>query len=237
MQQIDFIIKELINNGDTDKANTLRNLFKDHITLWTRKFPYFDLFLIPTGKKYGDAIEKRIISSFSDLEKHTTDVTYDADCSTPSKHYRIEIKSLRAIKKNENTDTEEDCPYIAERIISSNDTNTHFSTSSFQQAKPISCDWFLLHIQYSDKERLFVVPSEIISTQSGQEHAEPHKILLSKQHAKSTDEGQINLGQVLKHANLFEIQNFDSRIPNRYQFTDFINQISSRFPNGFLLGQ
>ena len=235
MQQIDFIIKELTNSGDTEKANILRELFNDHITLWTHKFPYFDLFMIPTGKQYGDTIEKRIISSFSDLKKHTADVTYGADCTTPSKPYKIEIKSLRAIKKTANTDPEEDCPYIAERVISSNDKITHFSTSSFQQAKPISCDWFLLHIQYGDKERLFVVPSEIISKQSGQEHAEPHKIPLSKQHAKSTDEGQINLGQILRYADLFEIQNFDSRVRNKYLFTDFVNEISSRFPNGFLL--
>lgn len=223
MQQIDFMIKEL---EDNNQKKILQRFKDEHLKRWKTRFPYVDLFLIPTGKDYGSVAEANLIKRLNGLTKHLGDPSYDAEYYEGNNLLKIEIKSLRAIKsKSKKTDEDED-KYIMERIISIKEKNKKFSTSSFQQVKPTNCDWFIFHIQYGDGERLFIIPSTLISRTPGKDHCEFGKLPLSKQHDHNKEEGQINIGQVLKYKEYFEISPFNDS--KSYNFADLKKEISSR---------
>lgn len=202
------------NGGYSDRENAL---IRDAVLGFHRrccgKFKYYDYFAIATGKGYGDAIEAKIISSFNGFSKPDGDTSFDA--WTP-KREKVEIKSLRACTKGQKRIflTRENVPA------------SQFSTSSYQQAKPACCDWFVCHILYGDGSRLFVIPSRMVSGHPGVENAEKGKIPLSVQHRGHGVEGQINLGQVLKYAPYFEISGYE--LESRHEFGEFQDEIRRR---------
>ena len=134
---------------------------------------------------------------------------------TPSSE-KVEIKSLRACSKGQT------------EIFLKNDNvaASKFSTSSYQQTKPTCCDWFVYHILYGDASRLFVIPSSMISSCPGEGNVEKGKIPLSIQHRNHKSEGQVNLGQVLKYANYFEIGDYD--LESTYDFSSFQEIVKKR---------
>ncbi|MBQ8294100.1 MAG: hypothetical protein IJX89_01815 [Alphaproteobacteria bacterium] len=219
--QLDFAVSEIRRNSKSPEQHikiTEREI-SDHKVRIGANFPNVALFTIPTGKVYGDVMQDIIIDSFLDVKKHIDDTKYDADCGC----LRLEIKSLRAINGKENKES-----YIVTRIFNIEDDpkTSMFSTSSFQQSKPSFCDWFVFHILYGNADRLFLIPSRMVSRNSGKNNKEPGKMLLSKQHGTSPIEGQINLCEVLKYKNVFEIPNYTHS--GRYNFLDLKEQIDNK---------
>ena len=216
--QLDFAVAEIKQNSQSPKQyiKITEDEIAAHRVRVGANFPYISLFTIPTGKVYGDVMQDLIIESFVDVQKHITDTKYDAECG----NLKLEIKSLRAINGKENKDS-----YVITRIfnIEDNPKASNFSTSSFQQSKPSFCDWFVLHILYGNADRLFLIPSTMVSSRSGKNNKEPGKLLLSKQHGTSPIEGQINLSEVLKYKTIFEITNY--KHSGRYNFLDMKEQI------------
>ena len=202
------------NGGYTPSQMTLiREAVKGYISRCHNRFAYYDFFTIATGKKYGDALEAKIIKSFRGFEKPMNDTSFDAWTKHKEK---VEIKSLRACTKGQ------------EKIFLKGEevSPSRFSTSSYQQTKPSCCDWFIYHILYGDGSRLFVIPSSMISKHPGEDRAERGKIPLSIQHRNHDTEGQVNLGQVIKYASYFEIEGYD--LESVYEFDDVKNEITSR---------
>ena len=219
--QLDFALTEIRQNSKSPEQHIqiTENEISFHRVRVAKTYPNISLFTIATGKVYGDVMQDIIITSFSDVKKHNDDTKYDAE----SGHLRLEIKSLRAINGKENKES-----YIASRIfnIAEKPKVSMFSTSSFQQAKPSFCDWFLFHILYGDADRLFLIPSKMVSAKSGKNNKEKGKLLLSKQHGTSAIEGQINLSEVLKYHELFEIPEYSHT--GRYPLSKFIKEIEQR---------
>lgn len=214
-EQLKEMLKEIEQNGGySAKENAL---IKDAVLGFLRRrhgeFKYDEFFTIATGKKFGDAMEEKIIASFKGFVKPENDTSFDA---WTSNHEKVEIKSLRACTKGQ------------KRIFhkGENVSASKFSTSSYQQTKPMCCDWFVYHILYGDGSRLFVVPSKMISKHPGIENAEKGKIPLSVQHRGNKVEGQVNLGQVLKRACYFEIPDYE--LESRHDFSKFQDEINAR---------
>lgn len=222
--QLDFAINEIKQNSRSPKKHIeiTTSEISAHRTRVSKTYPNLSLFTIPTGKVYGDVMQDLIIDSFIDMKKHTNDTRYDAECG----NLKIEIKSLRAINGKENKDS-----YISTRIfnIKDNPKTSMFSTSSFQQSKPSYCDWFVFHILYGDSERIFLIPSNMVSPKSGKQNKEQGKLLLSKQHGTSNIEGQINLSEILKYEKLFEITNY--KHSDRYSFRKCKQKIEQNMKN------
>ena len=221
IDQLDFAVTEIKKNSQSPKQYikiTEDEIFS-HRTRVGTNFPNVSLFTIPTGKVYGDVMQDLIIASFVDVRKHVADTKYDAECGS----LKLEIKSLRAINGKENKDS-----YIITRIFNIEDKpkTSMFSTSSFQQSKPSFCDWFVFHILYGNADRLFLIPANIVSAKSGKNNKESGKLLLSKQHGTSPIEGQINLSEVLKYKEYFEIENYEHS--GRYNFLDLKKQIEKK---------
>lgn len=212
-------LKEMVNEIGKNGGYSIRevNLIEDAIDGFLRrryeKYPYYDYFMLATGKEFGEAMEEVIIASFKGFVKPENDTSFDAWTSNREK---VEIKSLRACTKGK------------KRIFHRDEsvTASKFSTSSYQQTKPMCCDWFVYHILYGDGSRLFVIPSKMISKHPGVENAEKGKIPLSVQHRGHKVEGQVNLGQVLKRACYFEIPDYE--LESRYDFAKFQNEIKAR---------
>lgn len=163
-----------------------------------KNYPYFE---IETGKVYGDAMEKLIIKSFPALRKWKEDMSFDAIADDGLK---VEIKSLRAEKKES-----EMFKTLLDRIVSiKTNTLSGFSTTSFQQAKPTCCDLFIYHVLYGDGDRLFMIPSSMVSKRPGKDNKEEGKLPLSVQHRDHPQEGQVNLNQVKKYSAYFEIESY-----------------------------
>ena len=189
-------------------------------------FANYDLFELDTGKVYGDAMEARIIHSFPALTKWGGDTSFDA---ITKEHIKVEIKSLRGVRKIEkDEDGNEQFVPLVDRIFKKTQgiLSSKFATSSFQQTKPSCCDWFLYHIIYGDGDRLFMIPSSMISRHPGKGCKEKGKFLLSKQHRDHPDEGQVNLGDVKKYATYFEIDSYDHRM--KYDFYELTAEIRRR---------
>ncbi len=222
--QLDFAINEIKQNSKSPKKHIEITEYEisSHRTRMSKAYPNLSLFTIPTGKVYGDVMQDLIIDSFTDMKKHIDDTKYDAEC----KNLKIEIKSLRAINGKETKES-----YISTRIFNIKDTpkTSMFSTSSFQQSKPSYCDWFVFHILYGDSDRIFIIPSKMVSSKSGKQNKEQGKLLLSKQHGTSNIEGQINLSEILKHEKLFEIPNY--KHANRYSFKKCKQYIEQNMKN------
>ena len=212
MTQLEFVLNEIKSNGDltTEQITELEKIFEKHHLRILQKYPFYDLFITGTGQSYGLAIQKKIIDSFNDLTEHQGSSDYDADCFDTKE--KIEIKSVKAL-------TNEKDAYIGERIINYVDDNTRCS-GSFQQVKPTECDWFILHILFGNYERLFLVPSKVVSKHPKKDYAEPYKIPLSGQHRNHSSEGQINIGQIFNLSKYFEIKGYTHKIPQKYSFKD-----------------
>ena len=214
-EELNEMIKEIEQNGGltTSEMSLIRNALNGFLTRCHSRYKYYDFFTIATGKKYGDAMEAKIIKTFIGFEKPINDTSFDAWTLDGEK---VEIKSLRACTKGQ------------KRIFLKGDaiSPSHFSTSSYQQTKPSCCDWFIYHILYGDGSRLFVIPSSMISKRPGELYAEKGKIPLSVQHRNHETEGQVNLGQVIKYAQYFEIANYD--LESKYDFKTFQQDIINR---------
>ena len=220
MTQIEFALHEIEQNGNlsTKELKALKAVFSAHEKRMQQKFPNYNLFITGTGQSYGLKIQKIITDSFNDLSNLGGSGIYDATCT--SNNLRIEIKSVKALKGNSND-------YIGSRIINLNEC-AHLA-GSFQQVKPLTCDWFIFHILYGNGERLFLVPSSIISKTPKMANGEVGKIALSGQHRGHKTEGQVNIGQILSRADLFEIPNYDHNKEKFYNFANLQNIICSRF--------
>lgn len=202
-----------IGKYSDDQIIFLESALEEYLTRRYLENKYYDLFAISTGKKYGDAVEARIIKSFRGFRKPANDSSFDA---LTENNEKVEIKSLRACSKGQKEIFSKD-----ESVSSS-----RFSTSSYQQTKPSCCDWFVYHILYRDGSRLFVIPSSMISRKPGALSAEDGKIPLSVQHRNHETEGQVNLGQVIKYADVFEIKGYE--LENTYEFEKMSNEVTSR---------
>ena len=220
MTQIEFALQEIEQNGNlsAQEIQFLKRIFSAHENRMQEKFPNYKLFITGTGQSYGLKIQKIITESFNDLHNLGGNNSYDADCTTNDT--RIEIKSIKALKGKSSD-------YIGSRIINLNES-THLS-GSFQQVKPLTCDWFIFHILYGNSDCLFLVPSDIISNTPKLINGEHGKILLSGQHRDHKTEGQINIGQILSRANLFEIPGYNHNNKNAYNFGELQNIIYKRF--------
>ena len=209
------MIKEITQNGGFTESELaiIRRAVEGFLDRCHGKYMYYDFFTIATGKKYGDAMEAKIIESFKGFVKPVNDTSFDAWTNTREK---VEIKSLRACTKGRTR------IFLKAEAISP----SRFSTSSYQQTKPSCCDWFVFHILYGDGSRLFVIPSSMISKHPGEDRAESGKIPLSIQHRNHDTEGQVNLGQVIKYAKYFEIKDYD--FESTYEFSDFQDEIKGR---------
>lgn len=209
------MLHEIEENGNLSEndMSIVRKAIQGFLSRCHDRYHYYDFFMIPTGKKYGDAMEAKIIASFKGFEKPVNDTSFDALTMNGEK---VEIKSLRACTKGH------------EQIFLKEDdvSPSKFSTSSYQQTKPSCCDWFVYHILYGDGSRLFVIPSSMISRHPGEERIEPGKIPLSVQHRNHETEGQVNLGQVIKYARYFEIKDYN--LETVYDFSEFQNEIKMR---------
>ena len=209
------MICEIEENGNLTENEMIivRRAIQGFLSRCHNRYPYYDFFTIATGKKYGDAIEAKIMASFKGFAKHVNDTSFDAMTKTGEK---VEIKSLRACTKGQEQ------IFLKEQNVAP----SKFSTSSYQQTKPSCCDWFIYHILYGNGSRLFVIPSSMISSHPGEERAEHGKIPLSVQHRNHETEGQVNLGQVIKYARYFEIEDYD--LETTYEFSDFQDEIKKR---------
>lgn len=209
------MIKEIVQNGGFTESelSIIRKAVNGFLDRCHGKYMYYDFFSIATGKKYGDAIETKIMKSFNGFVKPVNDTSFDAWTKDREK---VEIKSLRACAKGRTH------IFLKDEQVSP----SRFSTSSYQQTKPSCCDWFIFHILYGDGSRLFVIPSSMISKHPGEDRAEQGKIPLSKQHRDHDTEGQVNIGQVIKYAKYFEIENYD--LEATYEFAVFQEEIKRR---------
>lgn len=214
-EELNEMIKEITQNGgfSTSEISLIKRAINGFSDRCHKRYLYYDFFTIATGKKYGDAIEGKIIKSFNGFVKPTNDTSFDA---WTAKREKVEIKSLRACTKGKTK------IFLKEEVISP----SKFSTSSYQQTKPSCCDWFVYHILYGDGSRLFVIPSSMISGHPGEANAEPGKIPLSVQHRNHETEGQVNLGQVIKYAKYFEINDYN--MESQYDFSEFQEEIRDR---------
>lgn len=186
-----------------DELSCFRNVADWYQRYCQSIFANYQYFEIETGKVFGDNMESLIIKSFPSLTKWEGDTSFDA-ITTDGK--KIEIKSLRAEKKEDDGEFKP----LLERIVSiKSNSLSGFSTSSFQQTKPGCCDWFIYHVLYGDGDRLFLIPSSMVSKHPGKNNKEDGKFLLSKQHRDHPDEGQVNLGEVKKYGSYFEISDYD----------------------------
>lgn len=212
MTQLDFVLNEVKTNGNLtkDEENILEKILNEHHLRMLMRHPFYDLFTTGTGQSYGLAIQKKIIDSFKDLTEHQGSSDYDADCFDTNE--KIEIKSVKALTNEKNA-------YIGERIINYVDDNTRCS-GSFQQVKPTECDWFILHILFGNYERLFLVPSKVVSKHPKKDYAEPHKIPLSGQHRNHSSEGQINIKHIFNLSKYFEIKGYSHATPKKYSFKE-----------------
>lgn len=212
---LNAMMSEIEENGKltSEEMSVVRKAVDGYLSRCHAKYLYYDYFTIATGKKYGDAMESKIMNSFAGFVKPVNDTSYDALTRNGEK---VEIKSLRACTKGHTH------IFLKSDAISA----SRFSTSSYQQTKPSCCDWFVYHILYGDGSRLFVIPSSMISQHPGETNAEHGKIPLSVQHRNHETEGQVNLGQVLKYARYFEIEGYD--LEKVYEFADFQNEIKKR---------
>lgn len=225
---VDAVLKEArkshdLNTSDLKSFEYVANWYHDRCVALHKNY---DLFELDTGKVYGDAMEARIIASFPALTKWTRDTSFDAIAGGTC---RVEIKSLRGVRKIEKgTNGNEIFIPLIERIYSKAQgiQASKFATSSFQQTKPSCCDWFLYHIIYGDGDRLFLIPSKMISRHPGKERKEVGKFLLSKQHRAHPDEGQVNLCDVKKYALYFEIDEYDHH--NQYDFNKLTKRVEQR---------
>ena len=215
LQKIEEMISEIKQYGglSPNEMQIVENALTGFLDRCHNRFRYYDYFTIATGKNYGDALEEKIRESFLNFTKPINDTSFDAISSSGEK---IEIKSLRA------------CSQGQEIIFLKGDCipASKFSTSSYQQTKPSCCDWFIYHIMYGDGSRLFLIPSSMISQHPGKAYAEPGKIPLSIQHRDHETEGQVNLGQVIKYAQYFEIPEYE--LEKSYDFENFKRIIISR---------
>lgn len=221
MTQLDFVLNEVKTNGNLtkDEENILEKILNEHHSRMLVRYPFYDLFITGTGQSYGLDIQQKIIDSFIDLTKHEGSNDYDADCFDTKE--KIEIKSVKALKGDSES-------YIGERIINCIDKNTRCG-GSFQQVKPLKCDWFILHILFGNYERLFLVPSNVISATPKKVNATPNKIPLSGQHKDHPTEGQINVTKkFFSLSKYFEIEGYSHKIPKKYTFKDIKEDIKKR---------
>ena len=232
MTQLEFVLNEIKSNGNLTKAeeSTLEKILNEHHSRMLVRHPFYDLFITGTGQSYGLAIQEKIIESFNDLTEHKGSSDYDADCFDTKE--KIEIKSVKALTKgkkdkNKEEDDDSEVAYIGERIINYTEQNTKCG-GSFQQVKPTACDWFILHILFGNYERLFLVPSKVVSGHPGVENAEPNKIPLSIQHRNHKTEGQINIGQIFNLSQYFEIKGYTHKISKKYSFKELKKDITTR---------
>ena len=214
-EELKVILDEIECNGslESKSLDIVKKALEEHSNRWYERYPYYDYFAIPTGKLYGDKIEAKIRNSFQDWTKPTGDTSYDA---LTKKGERIEIKSLRASIGGRKQ------IFLKRGRVSP----SKFSTSSYQQTKPSCCDWFVFHILFGDGSRLFVIPSNMVSRHPGKANDEPGKIPLSIQHRNHQTEGQVNLGQVLKYAKYFELNDYD--LEKQYDFASVQKEIRRR---------
>jgi len=149
---LDFVLTDIKEQKiyTEEEISIVARLFEDFDKRVHQKYPNFDFFTIATGKDYGDKIESYIKKSFNLEDPENS--SYDGIGIHNGKKCKIEIKSIRAVKKPV------DGKFLVERIMTKSDKKG-FSTSSFQQSKPKCCDYFIFHILYGNSERLFVVPS------------------------------------------------------------------------------
>ncbi len=221
MNQLTFAIQEIEKNANLseDQCNFIKTEMDKHEQRMEKLFPNYDLFITGTGQSYGLKIESNIINTFNDIIKHSEDSSYDADANSGDK---IEIKSVKALKGNSKE-------YIGTRILNLNEKTKIHISSSFQQVKPSECDWFLFHILYGNAERIFLVPSKMISKTPKLGNCETGKILLSAQHRSHQTEGQVNIGQILSRAEYFEICcDYSCNKINAYSFESFKKDIEYR---------
>lgn len=213
-------VSDLKKNSLTDEElKTLNSLLHKQNVALQNKCPTYEYYKYSTGKSYGTIIEKDIITSIGDIHKHNNDTSYDAEGPNGE---RIEIKSLRAGDKGYNILYEKNDDIKNEKI----------TNRIFQQVKPKCADYFLFHVLYCDGSRLFLVPSRMISSNSGSENKEEGKFALGTQHRGNTSEGCIQLNTILSNANIFEIPDYE--LNKSYNFNDMINNVEGnlkRFPN------
>lgn len=198
MDQLEFAEREICECGRLSQSelSIVRRAIGQHRERMLARFPNYNLFTTNTAQSYGLEMQNRIIASFSDLQKHEGDSVCDANWGPAG----VEIKSIRITRDDPSL-------YIGQRIVNYNSPEEHNASKSksFQQVKPNSSSWFLLHLLYGDAERLFIVPSTMFSTQPGKEFQERGKIPLSSQHRGHQSEGQVSLTNVLRYADFFEV--------------------------------
>lgn len=221
MTELEFALQEIKDNSNLSEHDleTVSTAIRNHRLRMLDKFPNYDLFITGTGQSYGLKIQDNIIDTFVDLTKHTGGSEYDADADSGEK---IEIKSLKAVA-GKSTD------YIGARILNIEQCSVRHPTGSFQQIKPNECDWFIFHILYGNAERLFLIPANMFSRTPKKENKESGKILLSGQHRLHKTEGQVNICQILRYEEYFEVcNNYSHRRINSNSFQKLRDEVTTR---------
>ena len=88
-------IKEYIK--DDKQKEIFDIIIENYLLIKREQYKNFDYYTIPTGKVYGDIMEKEIINSFSNFEKYSSSNDYDA--TELVNDQKIEVKSTRMVYK------------------------------------------------------------------------------------------------------------------------------------------
>lgn len=196
-------IKEYIK--DDQQKEIFDIIIENYLLIKREQYKNFDYYTIPTGKVYGDIMEKEIINSFSNFEKYSSSNDYDA--TELVNDQKIEVKSTRMVYKGNN--------FLANRIMDSNYEYPWRTTGKWEQVKTYKADWFFMHILFGDTERVYLIPSFCVSENAGAKNKEEGKLTLSGQHAGNSKEGQISITKKLYLDDTFLITDYDHKKINQ----------------------
>jgi hypothetical protein len=200
-KKLKYNLGDLSPDLSMEKLHYKFELSKEQIYNDKLKKPFKDLFFYST--EVGEKMEDIFLSCFTNFSKKPKGETkYDLLDGTN----KIEVKTIRAYSKVGKEDAssiyERSLPYIESKKI---------SNSSFQQVKPSFYDGLLCNVVYQDRIDIYFLNKEDLNklTFSKTEGDENEMIYLSKQHAKSVDEGHLSWKKIIKYRIGFIKDNLD----------------------------
>jgi len=128
----------------------------------------------------------------------TYEFAYDVEMSGKERSELTE-KRIRSIMNIERPKTTEYDLLFKNVRFELKQAEGYMSSPKFQQVKPSFYPYIICLLNYKDKTLWYLLETKNISKKCGSKNAEKGKLPLQKQHAKSTDEGQITLTKRFYH--------------------------------------
>jgi len=117
---------------------------------------------------------------------------YDVEMSGKERSELTE-KRIRTIMNIERPKTTEYDLFFKNNRFELKQAEGYMKSPKFQQVKPSFYPYIICLLNYKDKSVWYLLKTKNISKKCGSKNVEKGKLPLQKQHAKSTDEGQITL--------------------------------------------